>query len=64
MVQRAPKAQVRWVEGQMGFVKKLKGKETSLGWDHEEGTIVASDEWWLKNIEVSFSSFFQFPQQF
>ncbi|KAJ8436962.1 hypothetical protein Cgig2_018909 [Carnegiea gigantea] len=31
--------------------KKLKGKEVSLGWDHEKGTIAASDEWWLKKIE-------------
>jgi len=44
---------VRWA-----LWKKLKGNETSLGWDHEKGTIAASDEWWLKKIEVSFSSFF------
>ena len=44
---------VRWA-----LWKKLKGKETGLGWDHEKGTIAASDEWWLKKIEVSFSSSF------
>jgi len=40
---------VRWA-----LWKKLKGKETGLGWDHEKGTIAASDEWWMKKIEVSF----------
>ncbi|KAJ8430751.1 LOW QUALITY PROTEIN: hypothetical protein Cgig2_009642 [Carnegiea gigantea] len=30
---------------------KLKGKETSLGWDDEKGSIAANDEWWLKQIE-------------
>ncbi|KAJ8433522.1 hypothetical protein Cgig2_006669 [Carnegiea gigantea] len=33
-------------------MNKLKGKETGLGWDHEKGNIAASDEWWLKKIEM------------
>ncbi|KAJ8420135.1 hypothetical protein Cgig2_029778 [Carnegiea gigantea] len=37
---------VRWA-----LWKKLKGRETGLGWDHEKGTIAASDELWLKKIE-------------
>ncbi|KAJ8423348.1 hypothetical protein Cgig2_022521 [Carnegiea gigantea] len=36
---------VRWASW-----KSLQGKEIGLGWDHEKGTIVASDEWWLKKI--------------
>uniref|UniRef100_A0A803MZC3 Transposase n=1 Tax=Chenopodium quinoa TaxID=63459 RepID=A0A803MZC3_CHEQI len=31
--------------------KALKGKETGLGWDHEKGTISASEEWWKNKIE-------------
>jgi len=40
---------VRWA-----LWKKLKEKETGLGWDYEKGIIAASDEWWMKKIEVSF----------
>ena len=46
---------IRWA-----LWKKLKGKETSLGWDHEKGTITASDEWWLKKIEVKIFYFYFF----
>ncbi|WCJ29493.1 hypothetical protein M5689_011126 [Euphorbia peplus] len=31
--------------------RALKGKETGLGWDHEKGTISASEDWWKKKIE-------------
>lgn len=31
--------------------KALKGKEVGLGWDHEKGTISATDEWWAKKAE-------------
>ena len=34
--------------------KQLKSKETGLGWDHEKGTVAASDEWWALKIKVSF----------
>ncbi|KAL2922727.1 L10-interacting MYB domain-containing protein [Bienertia sinuspersici] len=31
--------------------KQLKGKETGLGWDHEKGTVAASNEWWALKIQ-------------
>ncbi|KAJ8432824.1 hypothetical protein Cgig2_008538 [Carnegiea gigantea] len=39
--------------------KKLKRKETSLGWDYEKGTITASDKWWMKKIDedIKFKQF-------
>ena len=33
--------------------KQLKTLETGLGWNPVTGKIEASDEWWLKKIEVS-----------
>ena len=32
--------------------KQLKGKETSLGWNHETGTIEADATWWEAKIKV------------
>ena len=46
-----------WMKSRWSLWKSLKGKETGLGWDHELGTISASDEWWTKKIEVSPSYF-------
>lgn len=43
-----------WMKARWGLWKKLKGRETGLGWDHEKRTIAASDEWWAKKIEVSY----------
>ncbi|CAO2840980.1 unnamed protein product [Amaranthus hypochondriacus] len=39
--------------------KNLKSKETGLGWDHEKGTVNASDEWWSLKIQENpkFESF-------
>ncbi|KAL2939224.1 L10-interacting MYB domain-containing protein, partial [Bienertia sinuspersici] len=31
--------------------KQLKGKEIGLGWDHEKGTVAASNEWWALKIQ-------------
>ena len=42
------------MKARWGLWKKLKGRETGLGWDHEKWTIAASDEWWAKKIEVSY----------
>ena len=33
--------------------KQLKTSKTGLGWNPVIGKIEASDEWWLKKIEVS-----------
>ncbi|GMI68704.1 hypothetical protein like AT5G05800 [Hibiscus trionum] len=48
-----------WLRNRWSLWKALKGKETGLGWDHEKGTISASDEWWSKKIEenVHFKAF-------
>nr|GMC66601.1 L10-interacting MYB domain-containing protein-like [Ipomoea batatas] len=35
----------------------LRGKETGLGWDHEKGTISATDEWW--DLKVKENSKFE-----
>ncbi|KAL2893159.1 L10-interacting MYB domain-containing protein [Bienertia sinuspersici] len=40
-----------WMRNRWSLWKALKGKENGLGWDHEKGTISASDEWWKKNEE-------------
>ena len=42
-----------WMRNRWSLWKSLKGKETGLGWDHEIGTISASDDWWKEKIEVS-----------
>lgn len=36
--------------------KKLKGKETGIGWDYVSRTVTASDEWWKAKIQVNFIS--------
>ncbi|GMI72825.1 hypothetical protein like AT5G05800 [Hibiscus trionum] len=40
-----------WLRNRWSLWKALKGKEIGLGWDHEKGTISASEEWWSKKIE-------------
>ncbi|GMI90314.1 hypothetical protein HRI_002700700 [Hibiscus trionum] len=32
--------------------KKLKEKDTGLGWDHTKGTIDASEDWWENRLKV------------
>lgn len=49
-----------WMRSRWSLWKDLKGKETGLGWDHEKGTISASEEWWSKQIEVSKYTFFSY----
>ncbi|KAL2931696.1 L10-interacting MYB domain-containing protein [Bienertia sinuspersici] len=48
-----------WMRSRWSLWKALKGKETGLGWDHEKGTISASEEWWQMKIEenTQFRSF-------
>ncbi|XP_056692197.1 uncharacterized protein [Spinacia oleracea] len=48
-----------WMRNRWSLWRALKGKETGLGWDHEKGTISASDEWWKNKIEenMHFKSF-------
>ena len=38
---------------QIGEWEKLKGLDTSLGWDAVKGTIAASDDWWDWKLKVS-----------
>ncbi|WCJ39612.1 hypothetical protein M5689_020589 [Euphorbia peplus] len=40
-----------WMRIRWSLWRALKGKETGLGWDHEKGTISASEDWWKKKIE-------------
>ncbi|KMS96855.1 hypothetical protein BVRB_8g199310 [Beta vulgaris subsp. vulgaris] len=40
-----------WMRNKWILWRTLKGNETDLGWDHEKGTISASQEWWKKKIE-------------
>nr|GMC67926.1 L10-interacting MYB domain-containing protein-like [Ipomoea batatas] len=40
-----------------GLWKQLRGKETGLGWDHDKGTISATDEWW--DLKVKENSKFE-----
>ncbi|KAK9013439.1 hypothetical protein V6N11_041447 [Hibiscus sabdariffa] len=48
-----------WLKNRWSLWKALKGKETGLGWDHEKGTISASEEWWNKKFEenIHFQAF-------
>ncbi|KAK8996767.1 hypothetical protein V6N11_020266 [Hibiscus sabdariffa] len=48
-----------WLKNRWSLWKALKGKETGLDWDHEKGTISASEEWWNKKIEenIHFKAF-------
>ncbi|KAL6569132.1 hypothetical protein OROHE_003413 [Orobanche hederae] len=48
-----------WMKNRWSLWKALKGKETGLGWDHEKGTISASEEWWKNKIEenIQFKAF-------
>lgn len=45
------KNKVDWMRSRWRLWKQLKGKETELGWDHEKGTISATDEWWDLKIK-------------
>lgn len=37
---------------------KLREKETGLGWDYVNNTIMASDDWWEEYIQVRTQSSF------
>ncbi|XP_074293634.1 uncharacterized protein LOC141620737 [Silene latifolia] len=45
------KSKLDWMKSRWSLWKQLKGTETGLGWDHEKGTISASDEWWNQKIQ-------------
>ncbi|XP_021715068.1 uncharacterized protein LOC110683039 [Chenopodium quinoa] len=40
-----------WMRSRWSLWKALKGEEMGLDWDHEKGTITASEDWWKKKIE-------------
>ncbi|KAL3839127.1 hypothetical protein ACJIZ3_023718 [Penstemon smallii] len=43
--------------------KTLLRDETGLGWDHDKGTVLATDEWWARKLQVSPQSYSQTQSQ-